>query len=279
MYDFTACIVTYNTEKDELKQIIDCLQKVKLNFKLWISDNSEEDYLRGFIEEMNDTRLEYIFNNANRGFGAGHNVVIEKLIGNEEVSKYHLIINADITFPEGTIEKLYSYMEGDVEIGQTGPKIKDPDGKISYSCRLLPNPFNLILRRFLPFRKLLDKMDYEYEMKWYDYSKEMEVPILSGCFMFVRTEVFKNIGKFDERYFMYMEDYDLCRRIGEKYRVMCYPFAEIVHEHGKASYKSRKMMMIHVRSAIKYFNKWGWFFDRNRTQVNSRTGRYRKNSD
>ena len=279
MYDFTACIVTYNTGREELRQIIDCFQKVKLNFKLWISDNSEEDHLGGFIEEMNDTRLEYIFNNANEGFGAGHNVVIEKLIGNEEDSKYHLIINADITFQEGTIEKLYDYMEGDMGIGQIGPKIKDPDGKTSYSCRLLPTPFNLILRRFLPFRKLLEKMDYEYEMKWYDYSKEMEVPILSGCFMFVRTEVFRNIGKFDERYFMYMEDYDLCRRIGEKYRVMCYPLAEIVHEHGRASYKSRKMMMIHARSAIKYFNKWGWFFDRKRIQVNNRMKRYRKNSD
>ena len=54
MYDFTACIVTYNTEREELKQIINCFQKVKLNFKLWISDNSEEDHLREFIEEMNN---------------------------------------------------------------------------------------------------------------------------------------------------------------------------------------------------------------------------------
>ena len=63
---------------------------------------------------------------------------------------------------------------------------------------------------------------------------------------------------------MYMEDYDLCRRIGQKYKVIFYPEVEIIHKHGKASYKTRKMMMAHINSAIKYFNKWGWFFDKER---------------
>ena len=88
-------------------------------------------------------------------------------------------------------------------------------------------------------------------MKWYDYKSTIEVPILSGCFIFVRTDILKDIGVFDERYFMYMEDYDLCRRIGKKYKVVFYPKVNIVHEHGKASYKSRKMMIIHIKSAIK----------------------------
>ena len=155
-------------------------------------------------------------------------------------------------------------MEQHPEIGQIGPKIKDPDGKVNYSCRLLPTPFNLIFRRFLPFKKMIAKMDYEYEMRKYDYNHIMEVPIVSGCFIFVPFKVFEEVGKFDERYFMYMEDYDLCRRIGEKFKVIYYPEAEIIHEHGKASYKSRKMMIIHSQSAIKYFNKWGWFFDKER---------------
>ena len=155
-------------------------------------------------------------------------------------------------------------MEQHPEIGQIGPKIKDPDGNVNYSCRLLPSPFNLIFRRFLPFKKMIAEMDYKYEMRKYDYNHVMEVPILSGCFIFVPFKVFEKVGKFDERYFMYMEDYDLCRRIGEKFKVVYYPEAEIVHEHGKASYKSRKMMIIHSKSAIKYFNKWGWFFDKER---------------
>ena len=98
MYDFTACIVTYNTPKNDLKKIIECFQKIKLNFKLWISDNSEKDDLRSFFKEIDDNRIEYIFNNLNKGFGAGHNVVINKLISNSEISEFHLIINADIFF-------------------------------------------------------------------------------------------------------------------------------------------------------------------------------------
>ena len=78
MYDFTACIVTYNTGQEELREIIGCFQKIRLRFKLWISDNSEKDELRESIEGFLDDRIEYIFNNSNNGFGTGHNVVIKK---------------------------------------------------------------------------------------------------------------------------------------------------------------------------------------------------------
>lgn len=264
MYDFTACIVTYNTEQEELNRILNCFKKIKLKFKLWISDNSEKDILRNFIENFSDDRIKYIFNNSNKGFGAGHNIVLQKLIEENEKSEFHLMINADVFFEENTIEKIIAYMRKNSDIGQIGPKIYESNGEINRSCRLLPTPLNLIFRRFFPVKSIVEKMDYSYEMKWYDYKSTIEVPILSGCFIFVRTDILKDIGVFDERYFMYMEDYDLCRRIGKKYKVVFYPKVNIVHEHGKASYKSRKMMIIHIKSAIKYFNKWGWIFDKER---------------
>ena len=264
MYDFTACIVTYNTEQEELNRILNCFKKIKLKFKLWISDNSEKDILRNFIENFSDNRIKYIFNNSNKGFGAGHNIVLQKLIEENEKSEFHLMINADVFFKENTIEKIIAYMRKNSDIGQIGPRIYESNGEINRSCRLLPTPLNLIFRRFFPVKSIVEKMDYSYEMKWYDYKSTIEVPILSGCFIFVRTDILKDIGVFDERYFMYMEDYDLCRRIGKKYKVVFYPKVNIVHEHGKASYKSRKMMIIHIKSAIKYFNKWGWIFDKER---------------
>ena len=264
MYDFTACIVTYNTEQEELNRILNCFKKIKLKFKLWISDNSEKDILRNFIENFSDNRIKYIFNNSNKGFGAGHNIVLQKLIEENEKSEFHLMINADVFFEENTIEKIIAYMRKNSDIGQIGPRIYESNGEINRSCRLLPTPLNLIFRRFFPVKSIVEKMDYSYEMKWYDYKSIIEVPILSGCFIFVRTDILKDIGVFDERYFMYMEDYDLCRRIGKKYKVVFYPKVSIVHEHGKASYKSRKMMIIHIKSAIKYFNKWGWIFDKER---------------
>ena len=264
MYDFTACIVTYNTEQEELNRILNCFKKIKLKFKLWISDNSEKDILRNFIENFSDDRIKYIFNNSNKGFGAGHNIVLQKLIEENEKSEFHLMINADVFFKENTIEKIIAYMRKNSDIGQIGPRIYESNGEINRSCRLLPTPLNLIFRRFFPVKSIVEKMDYSYEMKWYDYKSTIEVPILSGCFIFIRTDILKDIGVFDERYFMYMEDYDLCRRIGKKYKVVFYPKVNIVHKHGKASYKSRKMMIIHIKSAIKYFNKWGWIFDKER---------------
>ena len=270
MYDFTACIVTYNTNLEDLTQIISCFQKTKLKFKLWISDNSEEDTLRSFINNFSDDRIEYIFNNSNNGFGSGHNVVLKKLMDNnfKEKAEFHIILNADITFEENTIEKMVDYMRKNPEIGQIGPKIYESSGEVNKSCRLLPTPLNLIFRRFFPIKSIVDKMDYNYEMRWCDYNSIMEVPILSGCLMFIRTDILKNVGMFDTRYFMYMEDYDLCRRIGKKYKVIFYPEVKIIHKHGKASYKTRKMMMAHINSAIKYFNKWGWFFDNERKTRN-----------
>ena len=105
MYDFTACIVTYNTDQKELAQIISCFQKTKLKFKLWISDNSEEDSLRNFINNLSDDRIEYIFNNSNNGFGSGHNIVLKKLMDDnfKEKAEFHIILNADIIFEENTI--------------------------------------------------------------------------------------------------------------------------------------------------------------------------------
>ena len=279
MYDFTACIVTYNTDQKELAQIISCFQKTKLKFKLWISDNSEEDSLRNFIKNFSDDRIEYIFNNSNNGFGSGHNIVLKKLMDDnfKEKAEFHIILNADIIFEENTIEKMIDYMRKNPEIGQIGPKIYESSGEVNKSCRLLPTPLNLIFRRFFPIKSIVDKMDYNYEMRWCDYNSIMEVPILSGCLMFIRTDILKNVGMFDTRYFMYMEDYDLCRRIGQKYKIIFYPEVKIIHKHGKASYKTRKMMIAHINSAIKYFNKWGWFFDKERKTRNKECiKRYKK---
>lgn len=277
MYDFTASIVTYNTPTTDLEKIIKCFQKIKLNFKLWISDNSETDALRIFFEKINDNRIEYIFNNENKGFGEGHNRIIKKVTNDPKLSEFHLAINADIYFKENTIEKIVEYMKEHKEIGQIGPKITDLEGNFSYTCRLFPTPMNLIFRRFLPFKSIVDRMDYDYEMRWANFEKIMEVPILSGCFIFSRISVLKEIEGFDKRYFMYMEDYDLCRKIGQKYKVVYYPEVKISHEHGKASYKSKKLMMFHIKSAIKYFNKWGWFFDKERKIKNDEMRKRYKN--
>ena len=93
----------------------------------------------------------------------------------------------------------------------------------------------------------------DYEFGFSDYNKTMEVPILSGCFMFIRTEVLSSAGLFDENYFMYCEDFDLSRRINSFSKTIYYPDVKIVHAHAKESYKNIKMLLIHIKSAIYFF--------------------------
>lgn len=292
MYDITAGIVVYNTKREDLKKAVSSFLNTGLNVKLWISDNSPTNKLSEELENLLDecekdyrlknikNKVEYIFNNNNGGYGCGHNKVLEKLEDSSEksaesqnkeiISKYHLILNPDIYFEKGTLEKLFDYMENNPETGQIMPKVIYPDGEPQYLCKLIPNPVNLIFRRFLPIKKIKEKLDYDYEMKWSGYDNIMEVPVLSGCFMFFRTEKLLQLKGFDERYFMYLEDYDLSRRMNEISKTVFYPYAQIVHNHAKESYKSRKMTVIHIKSAIKYFNKWGWIFDRKRKETNKK---------
>lgn len=186
----------------------------------------------------------------------------------ERGALYHVVINPDIYWEEKVIEDLAAYMDRHPDCGLVMPKILYPNGDVQYLCKLLPTPLNLFGRRFLPFKGLQEKLDERFELHCSGYDREMQVPSLSGCFMFMRVEVLKKVGVFDERYFMYAEDLDLCRRIGEVSQTMFYPAVSVYHEYGKGSYKNKKLLKYHICSVIKYFNKWGWFFDRKRRAAN-----------
>jgi hypothetical protein len=101
-------------------------------------------------------------------------------------------------------------------------------------------------------------------MKFFDYSRPVYVPVLSGCFMFTRRSVFDRVGGFDERFFLYMEDIDLCRRMGDISRLLFWPGITVTHGHAQGSYKHAHLLRVHIRAAIAYFNKWGWFNDPDR---------------
>ncbi|ABK14753.1 glycosyltransferase family 2 protein [Methanothrix thermoacetophila] len=257
-------IVTYKSSLDLVRRVVTCSLKSNLVKKLYILDNSPTAELQELTAL--DYRIKYIFNNKNLGFGRAHNIAMLRSI--KENVKYHLVLNPDISFHENVIDELYDYMEANPDVGLVMPKVLYPSGEIQYLCKLLPTPFDLFFRRFMPFKKLNEKRNNIYELRFTGYNKIMNVPYLSGCFMFLRTKALEDVGLFDERFFMYLEDTDLCRRIYSKYKTVFYPNVSIYHEFARGSYKSSKLLMVHIKSVIYYFNKWGWFFDRDRDKIN-----------
>lgn len=260
----TGSIVIYHTPYNEIKKVFDCVLSSSLVEKLYIIDNSRNDSLR--IIESSDTRLRYI-HNANIGYGGGHNIAIREAM--EFGSDYHIVINPDIYFENNVIETLTTYMDANQDVGWVMPRVEYPNGDLQYLCKLLPTPIDLILRRFFS-EKIFNNAREKFELRHFSYEQEMNIPHLSGCFMFLRIAALRKIGLFDERYFMYAEDVDLSRRMHSKYKTMYYPKVTVIHAHEKASYKNRRMMWVHISSLIKYFNKWGWIFDIERRTVNKK---------
>lgn len=265
LYDITASIVAYNTSKFDLKRVIDSFMNSKLNVKLYISDNSPTNELEVFVKSLDYEKLEYIFNNSNGGYGKGHNIIIDRIL---DKSKYHIVLNPDIYFEGSILEEIFSFLENNSDIGNLMPMVKYPNGEIQRLCKELPSPIVILLRSFPIFSKIKENLNYNFEMKYFNYKEILNVPILSGCFMVLRNSVLKDIGGFDERFFMYFEDFDLNRRIHQKYKTIFFPKVEIIHEHAREAHKSKRMMLIALKSAVYYFNKYGWFFDKNRKQIN-----------
>lgn len=258
----TASIVAYHTPTDELSHLLECVVHSNIDV-LYLVDNSSNDSLRelGSISP----KIAYIYSD-NLGFGHGHNIAIRKSI--EANADYHIVINPDVYWEGQVIEGLQEFMNQHMDCGLVMPKVLYPDGEIQYLCKLLPTPMDLFGRRFLPFKSIQQKRNERFELHASGYDKTMEVPSLSGCFMFMRVEALKKVGMFDERFFMYAEDLDLCRRIGEVFKTMYYPEVGIFHAYGKGSYKNKKLLKYHICSVVKYFNKWGWLWDTKRSRIN-----------
>ena len=263
MEKITASIVIYKNDFTTLTRAVQSFLNSPFAGKLFIIDNSPTDTARKFFT---NPRINYLFTGANLGYGKAHNLAIKACMNS---STYHLVLNPDVYFKPDVLEKLYLFMEEHPNAGLVMPKVLNPDGTLQPICKLLPTPFNLATRRFLPFSiGMLKKMNDDYEMKFSDYNKIMNVPFLSGCFMFLRTTALKKTGLFDERFFLYAEDTDLSRRIHHQFMTMFFPFAEIYHTHGRGSYKDLRLTWHNLKSAVQYFNKWGWLFDEERKITN-----------
>lgn len=260
----TASVVFYNSISKDIETILRCAHNSSIS-TIYVVDNASNRDIEYFVKGIS-TKIIYIQGHGNVGYGAGHNIAIQKAI--EINAEYHVVLNPDIYFDCVVIENLFKFMDSHTDIGLLLPKVTYPDGTIQYLCKLLPTPLDVLGRRLLP-KSWMKKRNDKYEMRFTGYDKIRNCPILSGCFMFIRTSVLREVGLFDERFFMYFEDFDLTRRIHQVSKTVYYPRVTIIHAHAAEHRTSKFLLKKSIISTIKYFNKWGWIFDRERKVVNN----------
>lgn len=265
MTRLSVSIVLYRTDPADIDACLASLRRHGPPLRVYIIDNSPTDALRS---HCNGADIVYRHNPSNPGFGAAHNIALAESA--RAGFAYHLVINADVRFDEDVLTPMLDHMDANPRIGQMMPRVENPDGSIQRLCKLVPTPFDLIGRRFLP-ASLTAGRNRRFELHRSGYDRTMFVPFLSGCFMLLRNSALAEVGGFDERFFLYSEDLDLTRRIAERYETLFFPAVTVTHRHGAASYKSRRMLWVHIRNMVRYFNKWGWLRDPARDRLNART--------
>ncbi len=221
-------------------------------YEIIVLDNASSDGSVQMLEkEFPEVKL--IVSERNLGFSKGHNLAARAAQG-----KYLFILNPDTEVLPGALEALVAYAERHPEVAIIGPKILNPDGSLQYSCRRFPNPAAALFRN-TPLGKLFPNNPYtrEYLMTDWDHNSIREVDWVSGAALFIRREVYKQLGGFDEQFFMYCEDTDLCYRARQAgYKVIYYPEPKIKHAIGRSTdLVANRMIITFHRSMYLFYKK------------------------
>ena len=246
----SACVVTYNNQ-DCAKTAV---ETVVLNTKntalsMYVCDNNSTDRTIDSLKDIENVNI--IRLPKNQGFGKAHNVVLDKID-----SKYHAVINPDIIINSDVISAIAEFMDENTDVVMATPKILNADGSEQHLPKLTPSFKYVLLGRlgavFKPFKKYRDFYTKSNE----HITKPYEVDFCTGCFFVIRTDVFKKLGGFDDRFFMYFEDADITRRAKQYGKTVFLPQFSVTHMWERASAKKLKYLIIHLTSYFKYMIKW-----------------------
>jgi len=254
-------IVNYN-QKYFARMCVDSLKKSKCNFDFEViicDNNSHDESLKYLKEASKKDCIKLVEPGRNLGYGSGMNFAAREAKG-----KYVLILNTDITVENNTLQKIVNYMDEHPGIGVLGPKLMYHNGELQHSCRREFKIFDLFvkrtfLRKVWPFKKRYEK----YIMEDFNHESVQEVDLITGAFMLMPRDLYERIGGFDERYFLFMEDFDLCKKVKEEgKKIVYYPEAIALHYHKRLSQGRfwklllKRTTWMHISSALKYHWKW-----------------------
>ena len=248
MTSLSIILVNYNGSNF----LYDCLSSIKQlfdfsDYEVIIVDNcSTDDSVK--IIKQNFPLFKLICSKDNLGFGKANN-----LAGKYAKGKYLLFLNTDTILIEDTPKILVNYLIQNKDVGVVGSRITFKDGSYQLSCGNLPS---LLVEFTYKVRALLDNKWHHIFAKVYDkmYSKVQEVGWVTGACMMMRRDVFESLGGFDESFFMYFEDIDICKRTNELgFKVIYYPRTSLIHLLGGSGQSVTKKVNIYYRDSQLYY--------------------------
>ena len=267
----SIAIVTYRTPPAMLARALASLERSILEARaagvleavsLFVIDNgtSADDY----ADVLAGTRdwppeagaIEVLHGHGNVGYARANNLVLGRL-----ASDAHLVLNPDVELAPDALRQGLAALAAHREVGLVAPAVFDSQGGRQYLCKRYPSAWVLFLRGFAPraLQRRFEAQLARYEMRDAIGDAFMTgVPLASGCFMLVRTALFEKLGGFDERFFLYFEDYDLSVRLAREASIAYAPDVRIVHHGGEASRKGLRHVAWFTRSAWRFFSRHGW---------------------
>lgn len=196
----------------------------------------------------------------NAGFAAGNNLALRRALG-----EYAMLVNPDLTVFPGEMEKLLAYADANPQVGICGPRVENPNGTRQESCTLFPHALMPLYSRTHFGRTPWGARAIErYLMRDQNHDQTHDADTVYGAAMLIRKKLLDEAGMFDERFFMYYEDVDLCRRAWMRGWRVCYaPVARFTHYHQRQSLirapwelLTNRIARVHIASGVRYFLKY-----------------------
>jgi hypothetical protein len=254
MPELSIIIVNFNVKEhlaNCITSILDASKKV--NTEIIVVDNNSFDGSVEFIQKKfpHLENLKIIENESNFGFAKANNIGVRQASGD-----YLLILNPDTILQEDTLTKCLDYYKQNPLAGALTCKLVLPNGKLDLACRRSFPSASVAIYRMIGLSRLFPKSRKfaRYNLTYLDENETYEVDAIVGAFMFISRRIFEQVGGFDEDYFMYGEDIDLCFRIKNAgYKNYYYSGTSIIHYKGESTRKSSVSYVNNFYGAMKIF--------------------------
>lgn len=256
----SAVVLNYTSPQDTLRCVHTLLgQSLADQLEILIVDNHSQDDSIGIIRNTfsREPRVRIVESARNGGYGTGNNWGVRYAQGT-----YLLIINPDNALELQGLERLLHVLERDRTIGLVAPRLVHQDGTVRDSTRAFPTPWDVLVKRTL-LRGVFPQRMERYLRKGQDHVERQDVGWVVGACFLIRMDLYRELGGFDERFFLFFEDTDLCRRVWQSgHRVVFVPTVLATDRKGRLSEGGLLSLLTkwtvreHVRSAIRYFWKW-----------------------